>query len=185
MLNPFDCIPDAEFEETSDALAFLLETDSLAVDGVILDVDGVLVEVDGTHPSPEVGVNVDPETVRLLGALAETLPVCIATNRVKHDDFAPDDIEDIFGVPVVRDTAPKPSTDIFYAALADLGVDPGRAERVVMVGDSSYYDTYGAGKAGLTTFQVDQDRSRYPLHQRLGKSLADGVQTLMKLLHRG
>lgn len=184
MVNPFDCIPDAEFAKGEDALEFLLESDSLQVEGVILDLDGVLMEVDGTHPPPELGVNVRPETVQLVDALAAEVPVCIVTNRIKHDDFAPADIEAVFGVPVVRGTAPKPSEAIFWAALADLGVDRSRAERVVMVGDSSYYDIYGAGRAGLTTFQVEHDLSSYPPHQRLGKSLADTTQTLTKLVDR-
>jgi len=184
MPNPLDCIPAAEFETTVEAFDALLEHDS-DIAGVLVDVDGVLIRVDGTHPPPVVGENVDPQALDRLAAVDERYGVCLVTNRLKRDDFDPEALEAVFGVPVVRGAPPKPSAAMFYAGMDVLDVPRKEAHRVVMVGDSSYYDAYGAGRAGLCVYQVDQDRTNYPPHQMLGKVTADAVQTTCKLLYAG
>lgn len=181
MPNPFHCVPDAEFGTALAAFEQLLERDC-DIAGVLTDVDGVLMAVDGTHPPPVVGDNVDPEVLARLEAVHERYGVCLVTNRIKREDFDPEGLESVFGVPVVRDAPPKPSQAIFEAGLDVLGVPREKRHRVVMVGDSAYYDAYGAGRAGLRMYQVRQDRTGYPLHQMLGKRTADGVQTTCKLL---
>ena len=184
MHHPFHCIPDFEFSSTLDAFDHLLEQDR-PIAGVLIDVDGVLMAVEPGHPPPVVGENVDPAVLDKLAAVHERYGTCIVTNRIKRDDFDPESLESVFGVPVVRNVAPKPSREIFHAGLDVLGVPTVDANRTVMVGDSSYFDAYGASVAGLIVFQVAQDRMRYPLPQMVGKLAADGVQSTCKLLYRG
>lgn len=184
MPNPFDCIPDAEFETTLEAFDSLLESDQ-DIAGVLVDVDGVLIEVNGSHPPPAIGENVEQVVVDRLQKVDERFGVCLVTNRIKRDDFDPAVLESVFSVPVVTDAPPKPNAEIFYAGLDLLGIPRTQKHRVVMVGDSSYYDAYGAGRAGLQVYQVDQDRTKYPTHQMLGKMTADGVQATCKFLYRG
>lgn len=183
MLNPFDCIPAAEFESTLAAFEQLLAAEEVA--GVLVDVDGVLVDVDGTHPPPVVGENVDPEVQAGLAALHEAHGACLVTNRIRYEGFDPDGLESVFGVPVVRDTAPKPSREIFAAGLKLLDIPWADRERAVVVGDSAYYDAWGAGRLDIPVYQVAQDRRNYPVHQMLGKRTADAVQTTCKLLQAG
>lgn len=180
MVDPFACVPDYEFDTTEEAFEFLLERSDSDIEGVLVDLDGVLMEVDGSHPDPAVGTNVRPEIVELLTAIDDHFGTCIVTNRVRYDDFDPTVIEAVFDVPVVSDAKKKPSREIFEAGLAILDIDPDRSERVVMVGDSSYYDTYGAGRVGLQTIQIDQDRRQYAPPQMVGKYMADMVQTVFK-----
>lgn len=184
MPNPFDCIPDAEFGTPVEAFDALLEDDP-DIAGVLVDVDGVLIAVDGTHPPPVVGETVDPQILDRLRAVEDRYGASLVTNRIKRDDFDPETLEAVFDAPVVRDAPPKPSAEIFYAGMELLGIPRDEAPRVVMVGDSAYYDAYGAGRAGLQIYQVDQDRSRYPPHQMLGKRTADAVQTMCKLAYAG
>jgi len=185
MPNPFHCVPDREFEDVVSAFEFLLDSDASAYRGVLVDLDGVLLEVDGDHSPPVVGENVDQATIDLLHEVAETFGAVIVTNRVRHGNFDPDGIEAVFGVPVISGTPPKPSQEIFHTAVRELGVDFENRDEVVMVGDSAYQDTYGAKRAGLTTFQVDQDRTKYHFWQMSGKLLADAVQAVVKLCDRG
>lgn len=185
MPNPFHCVPDREFETAVAALEFLLDADESAYEGVLVDLDGVLQEVDGDHSPPVVGENVDEQMVGLLQALAAKFGAVIVTNRVRHSNFDPEQIEAVFEVPVISGTPPKPSQEIFHSAVRELGVDFENRDRVVMVGDSAYQDTYGAKRAGLTTFQVDQDHTKYHFWQMAGKLLADAVQVVVKLLDRG
>ena len=181
MVNPLDCIPAAEFESTLAAFEQLLGTDR-EVAGVLVDVDGVLVRVDGSHPPPVVGENVDLAVRDRLADVHERYGACLVTNRIKLETFDPDGLESVFGVPVVRDAAPKPGRGIFEAGLELLGVPWTDRGQVVLVGDSSYYDAWGAGRLGIQVYQIDQDRRSYPLHQMLGKRAADGVQTTCKRL---
>lgn len=185
MPDPFHCVPDREFDDAVGAFEFLLAADASEYEGVLVDLDGVLLEVDGNHAAPVVGENVKQTTVDLLHEIAAKFGAVIVTNRVRHSNFDPDQIEAVFGVPVISGTPPKPSHEIFHSAVRELGVDFEDRSRVVMVGDSPYQDTYGAKRAGLTTFQVDQDRTQYHFWQMSGKLLADGVQYVVKLCDRG
>jgi phosphoglycolate phosphatase-like HAD superfamily hydrolase len=184
-VNPFDCIPDEEFDTTLEAFDFLLGGNIDDVEGILVDLDGVLMDVHGSHPPPEVGVNVDETVLKRLKALDERYGACIVTNRIRYSDFDPEHIEAVFGLPVVTDTKPKPRAEMFHKGVAELGVDHDRRGNVVMVGDSSIFDTYAAKRAGLQTLQVDQDRSKYHVHQMAGKWLADTLQSCIKLVHAG
>lgn len=185
MPDPFHCVPDREFEDAVSALEFLLAADADAHAGVLVDLDGVLLEVDGNHAAPVVGENVKQSTVDLLKEVAAKFGAVIVTNRVRYQTFDPERIEAVFGVPVISGVPPKPSREMFHAGVRELGVDFEDRGRVVMVGDSPYRDTYGAKRAGLTTFQVEQDRFQYNFGHMLGKQLADVVQTAVKLCDRG
>lgn len=183
MLHPFDCIPTAEFESTRAAFDRLLTADGIA--GVLVDVDGVLVRGDGSHPPPEVGENVDPAVQSRLAELHETHGACLVTNRIRYESFDPERLASVFGVPVVWDAPPKPSRKIFAAGLGAVGVSWGDREQAVMVGDSAFFDAYGAGRFDIPVYQVDRDRSDYPIHQMLGKRAAETVQTACKQLQAG
>jgi ribonucleotide monophosphatase NagD (HAD superfamily) len=185
MPDPFHCIPDREFDDAISAFEFLLAADPVEYEGVLVDLDGVLLEVDGNHSAPVVGENVEEGIVDLLQDIAAKFGAVIVTNRVRHTNFDPAQIEAVFGVPVISGTPPKPSQEIFHAGVRKLGVDFEDRAQVVMVGDSPYQDTYGAKRAGLTTFQVDQDRRKYNFWQMSGKLLADAVQTVIKQIHHG
>lgn len=182
MVHPFHCVPDEEFETAAEALSFLLDEPSLSIEGVLVDLDGVLMDVHGAHPAPEVDRNVSAEMVELLQAVHEKYGACIVTNRIRYSDFDPEYIERVFGVPVVKNASTKPSKEIFYAAMEQLGLSPDQGSSVVMVGDSSYQDTYGASKAGLQTIQVEGQHGNYNWPERIGKWLADGVQRICKRL---
>lgn len=182
MVDPFHCVPDEEFETAAEALLFLLDEPSLSIEGVLIDLDGVLMDVHGAHPAPEVDRNVSADVVELLQAVHEKYGACIVTNRIRYSDFNPEYIERVFGVPVVTDTRTKPNKEIFYAGIDRLGLDRDQRSKVVMVGDSSYQDTYGASKAGLQTIQVEGQHGNYDWPERIGKRLADGVQLICKRL---
>jgi ribonucleotide monophosphatase NagD (HAD superfamily) len=185
MPDPFHCVPDREFVDAIAAFEFLLAADPAEYEGVLVDLDGVLLEVDGSHAAPVVGENVEEGTVALLKEIAAKFGAVIVTNRVRHKKFDPEGIEGVFGVPVISGTPPKPSQEIFHAGVRELGVDFEDRDRVVMVGDSPYQDIYGAKRAGLTTFQVDQDRRKYNFLPMSGKVLADAIQTVIKAFDRG
>lgn len=184
MVNPFHCVPDREFATTTEAFEYILAPESGSFAGVLVDVDGVLIDVEQRHPPPEVGSNLSADLLELLWQVDEAYGACIVTNRIRYDYFDPEGLEAVFELPVVTGTKRKPNKEIFYTGMELLGVDTDRAGEVVMVGDSSYFDTYGAGKAGLQTIQVDQDRSKYPLPKQAGKRMADGVQVVFKGLHK-
>jgi len=185
MPDPSHCVPDREFDDAIAAFEFLLAANSTAYEGVLVDVDGVVLEVDGSHAAPVVGENVQQGTVDLLHDVATKFGAVIVTNRVRHENFDPEQIEAVFGVPVISGTPPKPSKEIFHAGVRRLGVDFENRGRVVMVGDSPYQDTYGAKRAGLTTFQVAQDRRKYNFWPMSGKLLADAIQSVVKACYRG
>lgn len=184
MVNPFHCVPDHEFATTTAAFEYILSSESGSFGGVLVDVDGVLIDVEERHPAPKIGSNLSADLLDLLWEVDDAYGACIVTNRIRYDYFDPEGLEAVFELPVVTGTKRKPSAEIFYTGMSLLDVDTDQADEVVMVGDSSYFDTYGAGKAGLQTFQVDQDRSKYPLPKQTGKRMADGVQSVFKGLHR-
>jgi FMN phosphatase YigB (HAD superfamily) len=74
---------------------------------------------------------------------------------------------------------------MFLAGVDRLGLDRDQRHQVVMIGDSPFYDTYAAKRVGLQTFQVDQDRTRYHVHYRASKQLADLAQSIIKFVHAG
>jgi FMN phosphatase YigB (HAD superfamily) len=114
----------------------------------------------------------------LLKQLIEDFDLCLLSNRVREDDFSSEEVKLFDGMQVVENHL-KPDSEAFESALDRLDVDRSNA---VMIGDSPYTDVYGANKAGLKVFQVDQDRSKYSLGLMISKSFEDVVQRIARYL---
>lgn len=151
--------PDRSFEDVSEALEGVPEGSA-----VLVDLDGTLLPAE-SRPQ-EVSGDVLDQLHSIPG------PKCVATNRIRDREFDPGKVEECFEVPVVESDYTKPSREYFEDALDLLGV-----QDAVMIGDSPVMDIYGANRAGLTTYQVEHDRSEYDdLPTYLGKKIEDTVQ---------
>lgn len=169
-------IPDGYFETTVDALESIPENTK----GVILDLDGVLIEVDGEHSPPSLENNVKQEVYDKFIEVREKYPSCILTNRVRYDSFNEESLEDFFATEVVNlEDSKKPQAIVYEQALNYLQAEP---DEVVMIGDSPYTDIYGANKAGLTTYQIKQDRGKYHFPENLTKRGEDLFQAFVRFL---
>lgn len=166
--------PDRYFGSAKEAL----EAADSELDAVIVDLDGVLIEVDGNHSDPVLGENVEREILQEFQELKKNFEACIITNRSRYDGFKPENLEEFFNTPVLEPEAKKPRKSAYLEALNFLGAD---SESTVMIGDSPVMDIYGANKAGLKTYQVSQDRSKYSFPENLTKRMEDMAQ---KLFHR-
>lgn len=172
-------LPDRSFSSTQEA--FVALEDEQGLEGVVVDLDGVLINVDGDHSNPELGVNVDEEVFSGFETVLDDYGACILTNRSRYDSFNASKLCDFFKAEIISiDGSNKPNQDLFEKAIDSLGCEV--PENVVMVGDSPYTDIYGGNKAGMVTYQVDQDRNLYGFPERYTKGLEDALQSLASYL---
>lgn len=169
--------PDRFFESTEQALNALGDD----VEAVVVDLDGVMIEVDGNQSAPELDKNVDRKVYRRFKDVQNSYKTCIITNRIRYDGFDRENLEEFFNTPVLEPKYRKPRKAAYEQVLEFLGTVP---DKTVMIGDSPVMDIYGANRAGLETYQVSQNRSKYSFPENITKRMEDLAQTVFIDLKR-